>query len=160
MRALDRDLCDSGGFGSGFYAQCSPVSVCHTVGGRNRSHDFLCALGGCGVFRGKAERARRGSQQGGQLVELLVVFLFSYPEFHIQLVARLQGQVKTCGGGQFLSFFGGNPYFYRGTFVKFNVMETAFCCIVDVKIQFFYYFFISVRDFRISTSLSKLLMEE
>ena len=141
MRALDRDLCDSGGFGSRLYAQCSPVSVCHTAGGRNRSHDFLRALDGCGVFRGKAERARRGGQQGGQLVELLVVFLFSYPEFHIQLVARLQGQVKTRGGGQFLGFFGGNPYFHRGTFVKFDVMETALCGIADVKIQLFHHFF-------------------
>ncbi len=141
MRALDRDLCDSGGFGSRLYAQCSPVSVCHTAGGRNRSHDFLRALDGCGIFRGKAERARRGGQQGGQLVELLVVFLFSYPEFHIQLVARLQGQVKTRGGGQFLGFFGGNPYFHRGTFVKFDVMETALCGIADVKIQLFHHFF-------------------
>ena len=141
MRALYRDLCDSGGFGSRLYAQCSPVSVCHTAGGRNRSHDFLRALDGCRVFGGKAERARRGGQQGGQLVELLFVFLFSYPEFHIQLVARLQGQVKTCGGGQFLSFFGGNPYFHRGTFVKFDVVETALCGIADVKIQFFHHFF-------------------
>lgn len=129
-------------------------------GGRNRSHDFLRALDSCGIFRGKAERARRGGQQGGQLVELLVVFLFSYPEFHIQLVARLQGQVKTRGGGQFLGFFGGNPYFHRGTFVKFDVMETALRGIADVKIQFFHHFLISVRDCRISTSLSKLLMEE
>ena len=145
MRALYRDLCDSGGFGSRLYAQCSPVAAGHTAGGRNRSHDFLRALDGCGVFRGRisrgeAESPRRSGQQGRQFVELLAVFLFSYCDLHIQFIARLQSQVNICRSREFLSFFRGNPYFDRGTFVKFYIMKTTFCRIADVKIQFFHYF--------------------
>ena len=140
MRALYRDLCDSGGFGSRLYAQCSPVAAGHTAGGRNGSHDFLLAFCDCRISRGEAESPRRSGQQGRQFVELLAVFLFSYCDLHIQFIARLQSQVNICRSREFLSFFRGNPYFDRGTFVKFYIMKTTFCRIADVKIQFFHYF--------------------
>ena len=140
MCALYRDLCDSGGFGSRLYAQCSPVAAGYTAGGRNRSHDFLLAFCDCRISRGETESSRRSGQQGRQFVELLAVFLFSYRNLHIQFIARLQSQVDICRSREFLSFFRGNPYFDRGTFVKFYIMKTTFCRIADVKIQFFHYF--------------------